>query len=202
MGDLGQMYDTGADGLKEDPAQATIWYRKAAETGDAEAESSLARRYEMGVGVARDDAEALIWARKAAAQGEMSAQMDLASRYEDGRGVPRDDAEAFRWNLLLADQDFVGAQRKVGAAYALGQGVAQDYVQAYRWLDTALTAERDMGRDTSDAEAIALDGVAAHLTASQLDEAKTLAASWKGAAHDRLAARAEARAGKASPVEH
>lgn len=196
------MYDMGADGLKHDPAQAASWIRKAAETGDANSESSLAMRYDFGDGVVRDEKQSLAWYRKAADQGDTLAEMSLATRYEIGRGVAKDDAMAFHWNRLLADQDLPDAQKKVATAYALGQGVTQNYVQAYRWLDTAMSAERKMGRGPSDSEAIALDGVAAHLTPAQLGEAKRQVAAWQTSAHDRVAAGFAADKIKAKPAGH
>jgi hypothetical protein len=192
--DLAQMYDTGADGLKADPAQAMVWSRKAAESGEAAAESSLAMRYEMGMGLQSDEAQAFAWYRKAAVQGDMMGQMDLARRYETGEGVAKDDAQAFYWNRKLADQGIDDAERKVGAAYAFGRGVAQDYVQAYMWLDIALSSKRALNSENHDAETIALEGVAAHLTPAQLAEAKRLSAAWQAGKDQRMAAIFKAKA--------
>ena len=48
--------------------------RKAAEQGDADAQSSLGYMYRKGQGVTQDDAEAVNWTRKAADQGNAEAQ--------------------------------------------------------------------------------------------------------------------------------
>ena len=63
---LAQIYETGVR-VPKDYAQAIIWYRKAAEGGDAAAQLILADHYAWGgPAVAEDRAEALFWYRKAA----------------------------------------------------------------------------------------------------------------------------------------
>jgi TPR repeat protein len=175
--ELAGLYDRGAvPGGKPDPEQGTLWIRKAAEQGDAGAQSQLALRYELGMGAPKDQNQALAWYRKAAEQGDLMGEINMAGAYEKGDGVPRDDAQAFYWNRKLADTPLADAQRKVGVAYATGKGVAQDYVQAYKWLDIAIRSRPDA--EDHDAQMVALDGVAAHLTPAQLAEAKHLAETW------------------------
>ena len=48
-------------GVAEDPAQAVAWYRKAAEKGDVMAQTSLAKMYDEGKGVAKDFVQAHKW---------------------------------------------------------------------------------------------------------------------------------------------
>ena len=70
---LGVMYARG-DGVEKDPAEATRWYRKAAEQGHAEAQFNLGLRYYKGEGVRKSRTMALKWFRKAAAQGHPTAK--------------------------------------------------------------------------------------------------------------------------------
>ena len=67
--------------------QAAVWYRKAAEQGQASAQCDLGSAYASGRGVPRDDAAAARWWRQAAEQGNMLAQRGLSQLYEAGRGV-------------------------------------------------------------------------------------------------------------------
>ena len=62
------MYDNG-DGVPEDNAEAVKWYRKAAEQGDAVAQTNLGAMYAKGEGVPEDYVRALAWFNLAAAQG-------------------------------------------------------------------------------------------------------------------------------------
>ena len=54
-----------------------MWYRKAAEQGDAKAMAYLGLCYECGDGVGLDVAEALKWYRKAADLGSSLAKESL-----------------------------------------------------------------------------------------------------------------------------
>jgi TPR repeat protein len=58
------MYVRGA-GVTQDYAQAVIWFRKAAEQGDAVAQNNLGVMYANAKGVRRDSAQAVNWLRKA-----------------------------------------------------------------------------------------------------------------------------------------
>ena len=94
-------YDYGR-GVPKDVAQAVVWYRKAAEQGEADAENDLGLMYLKGRGVPQDLAQANAWFRKAAEQGEAEAQRNLGAMYAQGQGVPRDSVEAYKWYTLAA----------------------------------------------------------------------------------------------------
>ena len=83
------MYKLGQS-VPLDYAEAAIWYRKAADHGDAGAQTSLGLMYASGEGVRQDQAQAAIWFRKAADQGDALAQTSLGLMYEGGRGVLQD----------------------------------------------------------------------------------------------------------------
>ena len=87
-----------------------MWFRKAADQGDAVAEFLLGNQYAFGKGVPRDYSEAMIWFRRAAEQGHGKAKLFLGIMYAEGRGVPQDYVRAHMWFGLSAAQ---GEQRAV-----------------------------------------------------------------------------------------
>ena len=89
-----------------------MWYRKAADQGDAVAEFLLGNQYAFGKGVPQDYSEAMRWFRKAAEQGHPRAMHDLGVIYAKGLGVPHDYVRAHMWFSLSATQ---GEQRAVKA---------------------------------------------------------------------------------------
>src|SRR5205823_3284228 len=58
--DLGGMYYYGNE-VKQDYAEATKWYRKAAEQGDVRSQYNLGLMYESGLGLQKDKSEAMKW---------------------------------------------------------------------------------------------------------------------------------------------
>lgn len=84
-------------GVKQDPAAAATWFRKAADHGDAGAQFSLGLLHSTGQGVAKSFAEAQKWYRLAALQGNWGAQINLALLYSMGLGAPRNYPLAYMW---------------------------------------------------------------------------------------------------------
>jgi TPR repeat protein len=66
------MYQNGL-GVAKNAKEAVKWYRKAAEQGDAGAQSNLGSMYAKGDGVAEDKLNAYAWWSLAKAQGDSSA---------------------------------------------------------------------------------------------------------------------------------
>jgi TPR repeat protein len=83
---LGAMYNFG-EGVLQDYARASLWYRKAADQGVAGAQYNLGVMYDTGQGVTQDHATALRLYRAAADQGMAGAQYNLALSYAQGLGV-------------------------------------------------------------------------------------------------------------------
>ena len=75
----------------------TMWNRKAADQGLAEAQDILGLEYETGKGVEQNEVTAVQWLRKAAEQGNADGQQDLALVLTKGKTVPHDPAEAYFW---------------------------------------------------------------------------------------------------------
>ena len=124
-------------GVKQDNAEATKWFRKAAEQGHARGQANLGLRYGEGRGVPQSDVEALKWFRKAAEQGDGLGQANLGWMYQYGRGVPQSDAEALNWFRKAAWQGHAGGQSNLGRMIAEGRGVPQSDAEAVWWFRKA-----------------------------------------------------------------
>lgn len=96
--------------LKEAGAQDFTTTKRAAERGDAAAQSMLGNMYYQGQGVAQNYAEAAKWFRKAAEQGDAHGQYILGLMYVAEQGVAQDFAEGEKWLRKAADQGHKEAQ--------------------------------------------------------------------------------------------
>ena len=121
-------------------AEAVKYYRKAAELGNADAQTTLGWMYDQAKGVRRNYAEAAKWYRKAAEQGYAYAQNELGVLYYNGQGVKRNYGEALKWFRKAADQGNEASYGWLGILYYEGQGVKKDYSEALKWFRKA--AER------------------------------------------------------------
>ena len=92
--------------MRQDYAEAVKWYRKAAEQGEANAQSNLGVMYYNGHGVRQDYAEAVKWNSKAAKKRNAIAQYNLGIAYESGRGVRQDSALAQEWYGKACDSGY------------------------------------------------------------------------------------------------
>jgi TPR repeat protein len=144
---LGLAYYQGLGVSQTDYARAVLWWQKAAERGNAEAQNNLGQAYEAGHGVTQDDRQAAYWYRKAAEQNHPTSQFNLGILYELGRGVPQDLARAAGWYCRAAEQGYAPAQLNLGIAYELGQGVPQDYAKAALWYREAAESGQEAARE-------------------------------------------------------
>jgi hypothetical protein len=130
---LGEMYDYGRGGLKEDDVQAVKLYKEAAAEGDARAMSDLGYKYECGCGgLAQDDAEAVRWYQRAVEKGDGQGMMLLGHMNEYGRGgLKQNDVEAVKWYRNSAEAGDASGMRHLGFMYESGRGgFKQDDVEA------------------------------------------------------------------------
>jgi TPR repeat protein len=134
---LGVMYDQGL-GVNKDPAQAALWYRKAADAGNRDAQFQIAMMYENGRGVPQDQKQAIDWYRKAALLGDADSQVKIARAYMDGKGVNKDEGEAAAWFQRAADQGNLYALNRLGAMYIDGKGVHKDEQKGVRLFQAAV----------------------------------------------------------------
>jgi len=106
---MGTAYAEGL-GVESDPAEAVVWYRRAADQENVLAQHNLGNVYFSGEGVAQNDSLAVAWWLKAANQGDAIPALRLGAMYEEGRGVARDLAEAMRWYRESASRGNVAAR--------------------------------------------------------------------------------------------
>lgn len=127
------------DGTKflksKDYARAASSFRKAAEQGNASAQSRLAQMYADGRGVGRDYKQAAVWFQKAAAQGDTDAQFTLGFLYEEGRGVAKDYKQAAFWYEKSAAEGNSIAMFSLHSLYS--QSASKDNVEAHKWATIA-----------------------------------------------------------------
>jgi len=133
---LGQLRASGRHFLRKDPAKAALWFQKAAEGGDAEAQLFLARTLLNGQGLPRNPEGALRWAKAAANQGLPDAMV------LSGDLLRPDDAEAarswyqraltgYRQRIQSGDAD---ACQSYGLMYTTGKGVEKDPIEGVAWM--------------------------------------------------------------------
>ncbi|CAG8523876.1 5483_t:CDS:2 [Ambispora gerdemannii] len=84
-------------GTQRNEAESRIWYRIAAEGGEASGANSLARCYSKGYGGKVDLYKAAYWYRKSAQLENSDGQFTLGAMCWSGRGVSRDLHEGFKY---------------------------------------------------------------------------------------------------------
>ena len=97
MQDKGYDYYVGRNGVPRDYKQAVVWYRGAAEAGNALGMTNLGFMYEHGYGVGKDYKQAVTWYRKAAEAGDATGMYNLGVMYQYGYGVEEDLQQAITW---------------------------------------------------------------------------------------------------------
>jgi hypothetical protein len=163
----------GLDALKKgDYASAARELRPLAERGDAGAQYRVGLMYEFGKGFAADKPQSLAWLGKAAAHGHQGAQVELGVIYATGDGVPEDPVKAVEWFRKAAMQGDASARFKLGVAHENGEGVGKDDVLAYAHYAIAARTGNKQYADYRDDAAKRLD-------ASQLSDARAIAADWQ-----------------------
>lgn len=111
-------------------AEAEGWLLRAARTGNAAAQTEIAKTMiEVG-----DFEEALMWAKQAADQDNSGGQEVLGLMTILGLGLPRNDKEGARLLKLAANDNRVGAQVALCALYLHGRGLPQDTLEAAKWF--------------------------------------------------------------------
>ena len=105
-------------GVPRNPAEAIVWYRKAADQGLQVAQHFLGIAYVNGEGVRQDDAEAARWFARAAVQGFSQAQYMLGLMTIDGRGVQKDVVQGYAL-LVMAGQGGVRSAARLIQRLAL-----------------------------------------------------------------------------------
>ena len=130
------MYRFG-QGVPQDYAQAVQWYRKAADQGDADAQSTLGLMYRRGEESPRMMPRRCSGTGRRRTKGMRRPSSTSASCTTTVKESPRPDAQAVQWYRKAADQGHAGAQDSLGYSYGSGQGVPQDSTEAVKWFRKA-----------------------------------------------------------------
>lgn len=133
---------TEEEDKRQENAQAALWFQRAAEQGDAEAQYLLGRlHYETGK--EPDSLQTAVqWFEKSAEQNHLEGLRNLALCYAFGDGVKSSKSKsqelyrrAFPICLELAEQGDSSAIALMAKSYWLGQGVKRDYALAAQWYE-------------------------------------------------------------------
>ena len=96
QGRLASIYFWGGHGVPQDPAQAALWYRKAADQGNALAQAHLGLIYEHGYGVPRDPVMARMWLNLAVSRAPLLSMAVKLRNEVAAKMTPAQIAEAER----------------------------------------------------------------------------------------------------------
>ena len=130
----------------QDYPAALIWYRKAADQGNSQAQNNLGWLYKTGLGVEINYAEAARLFRKSADQGNADGQDNIGVMYRDGLCVTNDNVEAVKWFRKAAEQGDADGQVNLGVMYRDGLGITNDNVEAVRWFRKAVEQGNAQGQ--------------------------------------------------------
>lgn len=145
--ELGYVYYQGDFGVPKDPAQAAVWYRKAADQGEVGAQVSLAMMYAGGEIAPKNLGAAFYWFETAALKGQKNAQVSLGWAYMSNfLGLAPNYQLAMMWNRKAADQGFGRGSENIGLLYESGWGVPVNYFEAASWYKKALAQGADSGQ--------------------------------------------------------
>ncbi len=119
---------------------AFSYMMKAAQAGDAWAQTQVGLFYEQGTGVQQDYTRAAAW-YKAAAENPVcapEAMKNLGQLYEYGAGVDEDWVAAAHWYERGAALGNASSETALARAYQFGVGVPQDRQEAIFWQQRAI----------------------------------------------------------------
>ncbi len=140
---LGWMSDGGVEDWPVDRQAALGWYRRAAERGDVEAQTSLGRYLTEGVAGVVDMDEGEHWYRVAAERGDPIAQYNLGRLYTTEMDYKVDWNECVKWEVLAAETGDRDAQQ--GAGWCLMQrNRPGDWIESFKWMILAAGQDQDI----------------------------------------------------------
>jgi cell division septation protein DedD len=136
---LGQIYRMG-NGVDIDMAKVEYFYRRAAESGHAEAQNNLATLYFFNKnGEVTNRGEALTWWRLAARHGHAQSQYMLAVLHYNGEYLPKDNIQAFAWVVLARE---AGVEEALIAERVMRRTLSVNEMTQGRLLSRGLVEKR------------------------------------------------------------
>jgi uncharacterized protein len=116
---------------------AVGWFKKAADLGDASAQTALGDIFADQKFGRVDYSQAVNWYRKAADQGQPAGELGLGTQYLLGQGVAQDMEEARRWLTPAANQGHPYAQFLLAKMFDAGEGGPVDTGSAAKYYELA-----------------------------------------------------------------
>lgn len=135
--DLANFYLNPTPSTPANLDQAVSYFEKAAELGNARAQSMLGTIFAKGVQGKPDYEQSVSWYGKAAEQRDRDGECGLAIRYALGQGVPVDLLEARRLFKAAADQGQLEAQYNLAVLSEEGKGGPVDQDAAAHYFQLA-----------------------------------------------------------------
>jgi uncharacterized protein len=134
-------YENGSNDARKDALEAAKWYRKAALSGNMEAQYLLAKLIGKGVsGLSIDSADGIKLLQSAAEKNYSPAQNELGLRYQKGTGLTASATEAAKWYEKASAQNHVPAHVNLGLLLVKGDGIPQDFSRAIKLFEKASDA--------------------------------------------------------------
>ncbi|MBB6521094.1 tetratricopeptide repeat protein [Pseudoteredinibacter isoporae] len=177
---LALVYIRGEAGVLQDYSQALEILKKAAATGNADAQFNYATMFEKGWGLKPNMKEAVTWFTKAAEQQHIGAQNKLALAYRDGSGIKEDQKQALRWFSEAAAQNNPLALYEMANAFEEGKFRPAKQGTAYMLFNLAAAAGLQQA-------AARRDNILSKLSTEDVNKYQKLARSWvEQSSKDRL----------------
>lgn len=151
------VYYSGLPGIEADLEKATMWYKKAALTGDAKALYNLGMVYKYGRGVKQDLEKAFYYAQLSAEKGNVNGCYFAGYMLYKGLGCSQNYQEAIRYLQQSADQEHYPAMYLLGLCYGNGYGVERDSTTSKFFLEIAANRGYSFAQDELEKEAPELD---------------------------------------------
>ena len=139
--------------VPQDKAQAAVWFRKAAEQGDADAQYRLGCMYADGDGLPQDTAQAQEWLHKAAEQGAFEAWDRLSVMYNAGQLQPRGREMSRDWLRMVIQRKKAKEYYESGIRSYTGEGARKDVENGVRLLRKAANLGHEEALSTLKKEA-------------------------------------------------
>lgn len=106
-----------------------------AESGNADAQATIATKYKYGTEVEKNLEKAFYWFHKAAVQGNVKSQLNLGYMFYNGKGTPKNLDSALYWHKQAAAQGNAEAMDQIGFLH--GFFGFKDYATAAIWYEKA-----------------------------------------------------------------
>ena len=135
--EIGCYYINGRGPVQGNYETAAVWYKKAADQNNAEAQNMLSLMYSDGLGIKQDMHQARLLSEAAVKNGLKVgiAETNLGWWYLTGEsGHPKDLQLAHEWNRRGAKAGHANASANLALIYAAGLGRDRDITTSLYWL--------------------------------------------------------------------